>query len=183
MEPDSIEERHEAEFVRLLTDHQSMIRAYVISLLPGAPGADDVIQEANTVLWRKRRDFRPGSDFCAWALTVARFQVMAHWKVLKQRRWVTLDEDVFETMADELEQEADPEFERRKVAALHQCLALLKEPERELILQRYWKMTRLKDFAAVSGRSMNGLKVTFFRLRASLKRCIDQKLQEAGGRL
>ncbi|MCB1133330.1 MAG: hypothetical protein KDN05_19570, partial [Verrucomicrobiae bacterium] len=47
----------EAKFVQLITDHQNLIRSFIISLLPGAPGVDDVIQAANAVIWRKRDEF------------------------------------------------------------------------------------------------------------------------------
>lgn len=170
----------ESEYVQLLTDHQAMIRAYIVSLLPGAPGVDDVIQETNGVLWRKRRDFQLGTEFSAWALTVAKFQVMAHWKSLKTRRWVTLDEAVLEGMAEDMEQDLSATEEEQRVRALRECLGELRPGERELILERYWKRTRLQDFAVVSGRSMSGLKVTLFRLRAALKRCIDRRLMEEG---
>lgn len=166
----------EAAYVRLLTEHQSMIRAYIVSLLPGAPGVDDVIQEANAVLWRKRTTFVPGTDFAAWALTIAKFQVMAHWKSLKLRRWVTLDEPVLEKLAGEMEEAMEPGTEDARVDALRECLGELREADRELILQRYWRKTRLQDFAVISGRSVDALKVTLFRLRAGLKRCIDGKI-------
>lgn len=166
----------EAAYVQLLTEHQSMIRAYIVSLLPGAPGVDDVIQEANAVLWRKRSSFGIGSDFTAWALTIAKFQVMAHWKSLKLRRWVTLDEPVLEKLAGEMEEGIDSSVEEARVDALRRCLGELREADRELILQRYWRKTRLQDFAVISGRSVDSLKVTLFRLRAGLKRCIDGKM-------
>lgn len=170
------DEVRETAYVQMLTEHQSMIRAYIVSLLPGAPGVDDVIQETNAVLWRKRADFAPGTDFAAWALTVAKFQVMAHWKYLKLRRWVTLDESVLEKLAGDMEEAMDPGTEDARVDALRECLGELREADRELILQRYWKKTRLQDFAVISGRSVDALKVTLFRLRAGLKRCIDGKM-------
>jgi RNA polymerase sigma-70 factor (ECF subfamily) len=53
----------EESYVKLLTDHQPVIRAFILSLLPGAPGIDDVIQETKAVLWRKRADFELGTNF------------------------------------------------------------------------------------------------------------------------
>lgn len=37
----------EQKFVGLLVSHQSLIRAYVISLMPGLPEAEDVIQNTS----------------------------------------------------------------------------------------------------------------------------------------
>ena len=164
------------EFVKLLTDHQSSIRAFVISLLPGAPGVDDVIQETNAVLWTKRAEFELGTNFRAWALTTARFQVMAHCRTLKQRRWVTLDGDVADLLADDFENLPDPDFIDRRINALQTCIKKVRPEDHELLMQRYWHKTRLQDFAVIHGRSLNGLKVQLFRLRAALKRCIEDQL-------
>jgi len=163
-------------FVKLLTEHQSVICAFVISLLPGAPGVDDVIQETNALLWTKRHQFEMGTNFRAWALTIARFQVMTHLRLLKQRRWVTLDDDVAELLADELEEQAEPEFTDKRIEALATCLGKLREEDRELLMQRYWRKVRLQDFAVSRGRSLSGLKVQLFRLRAALKRCIEDRV-------
>jgi len=42
------------EFVSLLTDHQEVMRSYIISLIPGSPDVRDVLQEVNIVLWEKK---------------------------------------------------------------------------------------------------------------------------------
>ncbi|WP_035602649.1 sigma-70 family RNA polymerase sigma factor [Haloferula sp. BvORR071] len=171
MEPDP-----DIPFVKLLTEHQSVICSFVISLLPGAPGVDDVIQETNALLWTKRSQFEIGTNFRAWALTIARFQVMVHLRLLKKRRWVTLDDDVAELLADELEEQTDPELTESRIEALSACLGKLRPEDRELLMQRYWRKIRLQDFAVSSGRSLSGLKVQLFRLRAALKRCIEDRV-------
>lgn len=172
MDPDN-----DSDFVRLLTDHQAVIRAFIISLLPGAPGVDDVIQETNRVLWTKRGDFQLGSNFQAWALTVARFQTMAHVRDLKQRHWVTLDEDVSELMADDITRLANSQIEDRRIAVLQSCISKLREVDRDLLMERYWKKTRLTDFAVMTGRSLGGLRVRLVKLRAVLKRCVESNLE------
>ena len=43
--------------------------------MPGDPQADDVVQETNTKVWEKRRDFENGTHFKAWILSIARFHV------------------------------------------------------------------------------------------------------------
>ena len=173
-----MDDADEREYVRLLTGHQSMLRAFIVSLLPGLPGVDDVIQEANSVLWTRRGDFEIGTNFRAWALRIARFQAMAHLKTLKRQRWITLDESAAEAVAAELESHLDPSFEDARAQALRECLGKLKESDRDLLLRRYWKKQRLQDFAVLTGRSLTGLKVTLFRLRAGLKRCIERELPE-----
>jgi RNA polymerase sigma-70 factor, ECF subfamily len=166
----------EVKFIQLIADHQNLIRNFIISLLPGAPGVDDVFQNTNAVIWRKRESFEMGSNFRAWALSIARFQAMAHLQQLRRRRWVSLDSDVAELIADDLEDRPDKRDAELKLAALEDCLSKLRPKDRELLVQRYWHRTRLQDFAVVSGRSVSTLKVTLFRLRAGLKRCVESRI-------
>ncbi|MEO5916224.1 MAG: sigma-70 family RNA polymerase sigma factor [Luteolibacter sp.] len=163
--------------MKLLTDHQAMIRAFVISLLPGAAGTDDVIQETNVVLWTKREEFTLGTNFRAWVLTIARFQVMKHQRTLKQRRWVALEDDVADMLAEDFELLPDPDFAQKRISALNTCIRQMRSVDRELLLERYWHKTRLDDFATLHERSSSGLKVQLFRLRAALKRCINGHLE------
>lgn len=167
----------EAVYVGLLNDHQSMIRAFIISLMPGAPGVEDVIQETNRILWLKRSDFTIGSNFRAWAMTICRYQSMTHLRRLRQQNWVTLSEDLAENLADEMEDDLEPQTEEHRRRALQSCMAKLRPADRELLIERYWKKTRLQDFSVVTGRSVSALRVTLFRLRATLKRCIQNQLE------
>ena len=162
------------EFVQLINNHQNIIRRFIISLLPGAPGVDDVIQNTNAVIWKKRADFQLGTNFRAWAMSVARFQAMSYQQQLRRSRWVTLDPDVAELLADDLNQSMEDEsYHENRLQALRLCLNKLRERDRELIIQRYWHRTRLQDFAVISRRSVSSLKVTLFRLRNTLRKCLD----------
>jgi len=164
------------EYISLLDEHQEMIRCFIVSLLPGAPGVDDVFQETNLVLWRKRDDFTHGTNFRAWAFSIARFQAMAHLQSLKRQKWTTLDPDVAELIADELEQKDNQTA--KKLAILKECVEKMPTTDQELLYQRYWTRTRLQDFAVTTNSSVASLKVKLFRLRAALKRCIRKNLKE-----
>ncbi len=59
------------EFVRLLMANERRLLAYILTLLPHVADAQDVLQETSIVLWRKFGEYRPGSDFTAWAYRVA----------------------------------------------------------------------------------------------------------------
>ena len=53
----SSDAQQQAEFVGEITHHQSALRAYIISLMPGISGTKDVLQETNLTLWEKRRRY------------------------------------------------------------------------------------------------------------------------------
>ncbi|MFM1560763.1 MAG: hypothetical protein ACKJSK_15730 [Roseibacillus sp.] len=41
-------------YVKLMTEHQGNLRAFIVSLMPGSPDVGDVLQESNAALWEKR---------------------------------------------------------------------------------------------------------------------------------
>ena len=174
-------ERDESEFVRLLVAHQSLIRAFVISLMPGAPDVDDVVQNTSQVLWTKRRTFTLGTNFKAWALTTARFQVMAHQQRMKAEKRAPLDDDVLDMVAGMVEK-MDPTETNRQYEDLQECLSLLPIRDQELVIHRYWKRAGLMDYARASGRSVGSLKVSLYRIRDSLRDCLGRKAQLREGR-
>src|SRR6185295_13104725 len=85
-------------FVRLMTEHQGRLFGYIFSLLGDPDAANDVLQEANVILWRDSREFRPGSNFKAWAFRVAHFQVMA-FRQRQIRDRLVFEDDMIEVLA------------------------------------------------------------------------------------
>ncbi len=167
-------EAREREFVNLLVSHQPVIRAFVISLLPGLAEAEDVIQNTNQVLWTKRETFAIGTNFKAWALTTARFQVMAMQQKLRNDRRQPLDEDVLELIADRA-RDLDVAGLNSKIQDLNDCISQLQVRDQELLLHRYWNKSGLDAFARDTGRSVGALKVSLHRIRESLRECLERK--------
>ncbi|MEO8352595.1 MAG: sigma-70 family RNA polymerase sigma factor [Chthoniobacteraceae bacterium] len=168
------ESERESQFVTLLTEHQLGLRLYVQSLLPGDSAAKDVAQHANATLWQKRDDFTLGTNFKAWAFSVARFEVLNYRKQQARDSRLIFSEELEATFADELAGHSD-ELERRH-EALQQCLGKLREKDRALLLHRYSKAGTLQEFAAAAGRTVGGLKVTLHRLRSALLACMGKQL-------
>jgi RNA polymerase sigma-70 factor (ECF subfamily) len=167
------------EFIGLLTRHQPDLLAFVISLMPGDPDVSDVVQKTNLVLWTKRALFTIGTDFRAWAFSIARFEVLNHLKKQRRSRPVLLDPDLFETLASG----APEEFaaHERRLAALEICLGELRPQDRELLEHRYRSGLGLQEFASRAMRSVSSLSVTLNRLRAGLRRCVARRLAAEGG--
>ncbi len=168
------ESETESQFVALLTEVQLPLRLYVQSLLPGDPAARDVAQHANATIWRKRADFAPGTNFKAWAFSIARFEVLNYRKQQARDSRLVFSEELEETFAEELANSGD-DFERRQEALKH-CLEKLRNKDRDLLLHRYSESGTLADYSIKTGQSVGGLKVTLHRLRNALLSCIQKQL-------
>lgn len=166
-------EDHES-FVNLLTEHQLVLRAYIRSMMPGHDEAQDILQETNLVLWRKKAGFQIDTNFRAWACKVARYQVMAWRQKKKRQSWLVFDDDIIELISEELD--TTPSELERQHRALEQCKTKLPAHDRELLRRCYVTTTTLRDYARELGRSVGTLKTRLFRIRAVLRRCVLQTM-------
>ena len=164
----------QAEYVAKITESQRRIYAYIISIAPPGMSVDDVLQETNIVLWKKIDEFEPGSNFIAWAFSIARFQVMAAVKKYKRQSWLTFDQDILDSLTRDFQDQMD-NFETRH-SHLRECLQELGPKETEIIQHRYYSEGNLEDYSKKIKASVTSLKQSLFRIRAALKKCIRNKL-------
>lgn len=156
-----------------LTSHQMDLQGFVRSLMPGNASVDDVVQQTNLAVWRKRGDFKPGTNFRAWLFTIARLEVLAERKRSKRKSWLVIDDDLALKLAatmDDLGKESSGGFLRQ--ALLH-CLARLKPQDRSVIEQFYFQGHGIRQIAEEEGRSEGAVRVGLHRVRLLLRRCIE----------
>ncbi len=172
---------HMQQFVSLLTNHQELIRSYIISLVPGSPDVLDIRQEVNILLWEKKDDFEVGSNFGAWACTTAYYKVLDHRKKQKRDGILVFSDKLTEALAGESESRT-PDLIESKRRALDYCLAKLKGRERKLLDARYSsKGGDMELLSSDTGRSRASLRISLHRLRGSLRQCISQQLTTERG--
>lgn len=158
------------KFVQLLTSSEPGLRAFVRSLLPGTDYMDEVMQETCLVLWRKFSDYRQGTEFLSWAITIARFEVLKYRRKLARDRHV-FNVDLLAILADEAAIETEElAGERRK---LDHCIEQLATPQRELIQACYAQGVTFKQVAQKLGKSATSLYKTLNRIRILLLECIE----------
>src|SRR5687768_7984588 len=87
-------------FMRLFLRVERRVYGLIVAMTANFNDADDILQETTAVMWRKFDEFKPGTDFAAWALSIARWQVMAHRKRYAVGRSRLSDQTV-EALADQ----------------------------------------------------------------------------------
>ena len=167
-------ETDDQEFVQLLTDHQTAILAYIRSLMPGYPGARDIQQLTNITLWKKKDDFTLGTNFKAWAFSVARFQVLGQRRRLRREGWLVFSDELATQFAED-DTDGPDELDAAH-RALQACMSKLRDIDRELLHKRYTEDVTLDTYARQLDRSPGTLKARLFKIRAALRRCIDKEM-------
>ena len=162
------------EFTRLLLQNQKRIWGLILSLVPNGADAEDVMQETCAVMWRKFEGFQRGTDFGAWGLRVARFQVMSYYQ-RQRRNQARLSDELIESIADKL---AEPAWEASaRGEALRECLAQLKPREYDLIQRRYRAEQNIEEIAAALRATSHAIYKALARLQTRLLGCMELRLR------
>jgi RNA polymerase sigma-70 factor (ECF subfamily) len=164
-----------AEFITQLTRSQRHLHAFVQTLIWHPADADDVLQEANLVLWRKAGEFDPTRPFLPWAMRIAQLQAMA-WLSSRSRSKHRLSDALLETIACEAVAEAEELEPRRR--ALGQCLERLPADHRSLVSQRYQPDGCVNELAVARGSSPKAVSEMLRRIRLMLLECIERRVGE-----
>ena len=160
-----------SDFVDLMTQFQGRLYGYILALSADPDAANDILQEANIVLWKQSQQFELGSNFKAWAFRIAHFQFMAYRQ--RQLRDKTLfSDELLATLANEV-READDTHEVR-AAALEKCLERMPARSREAIRLRYADELKVSDMAEKLERNANSIYQILFRARQWLIECVQK---------
>ena len=163
------------DFVRLLTQHQRRVYSYILGIVPNWADADEILQETNVRLWEEWEKFEPGTDFGAWATTVAYYQVLTFRKAAGRNREQASQEFV-EAVAATFEQTHDADGERQ--AALVECFGEMSDQNRDLIRRYYAPDAKIKQVAEHLGRTVAATYKALARARKLLGDCIRRRLGE-----
>jgi RNA polymerase sigma-70 factor, ECF subfamily len=162
-----------SEFVSLLATHDRGVYKYILTLLADPLATQEVYQETSLTLWQKFDDFRPGSNFLAWACRVAYFEVLKSRKRARRDR-LRFGDDLLHTLAEELS--AGEEVLQARRGALPDCMERLSPGDRELVEQRYAGQETILEIAERTGRSVNTLYKALERIRRVLMKCIEERV-------
>ncbi len=167
----------EADFMRLLLQHENALRAFARSLLPDWGAVDDVLQDASVIMWQKLGQLEDEDGFLPWGKVIVRFHCYRYLEQ-KKRKGAVFSNELVAILADEAEQINEAEHSNRR-QALESCLGKLSSPERELVLAPYLHHGRIKELAERGGTSANALYKKLGRLRDALRNCVKERLAQS----
>ena len=161
-------QRHD-EFVKLLVKNQRRVHGFILTLLPQADDAEDVLQEASAVAWKKFDQYTSGTDFVSWVCTIARYEVLRY-RSRQQPAHLIFDDSLVESLAERCNERAELLVEQHE--ALEECLAKQEPDDARLLLRCYDGEATIKQVADEIGRPVNTLYKMLARLRRSLYDCM-----------
>ncbi len=160
--------------MRLWTIAQPMVADYVHSLLRDHSAAQDVLQETALVMFRRFAEYDDMRPFVAWALGIARFQVLGLRRDL-MRNPVVFDDEVLTAFTSTWAEMAPVASDR--AGLLQPCLDRLAAHARRLVQLRYFDELNASEIAQRLGMAAAAVRVALQRIREQLRTCVEQQFK------
>ena len=160
------------QFIHLLSSNHYRIYAFIQSLVVNESDADDIMQDTSTIMWKKFDDFKAGTDFVAWGVTIAKYRILEYHKRKKE---FALSDETIELLASESERMM-PQLEI-KFQALKDCLKKLSEQDKHILLLRYSYSYSAKMIARRIGTTINMVYRKMSRIKLLLTDCVGRQLR------
>jgi len=161
------------EFLQLLSNCERRLYGYILAQVQSFHDADDIAQETRTRLWQQFEHFKPGTDFEAWARTIAYYQVLTFREKAGRQR-LQFKQSLVDQLAGEFAERSDHYSDRQR--ALLWCMESVDDAARDLLRLVYAEGLKIKGAAAKLDRSPAGTYKALERLRQRLQTCIEEKL-------
>jgi RNA polymerase sigma-70 factor (ECF subfamily) len=171
-------DRRTIEFLRLLGEHERSLYALILAMVANWSDADDLIQETRIRLWQQFDKYRPGTDFGAWARSIAYYLVLAH-RERASRNPVKFGQQFYAAIAAEAA--ATPTLVNVRQQALLRCLENLDSSKRRLLEQYCLGKESLRRLAERLSRSYDATRKAVYRTQLALGDCVNEQLRKERG--
>ena len=159
--------------MRLWTQAEPTVAGYVSSMVRDFHACEDLLQEIAVVLLRKFDEYDTDRPFVAWALGVARLEILSGRRSHARSR-LSFREDLLQAVTEAYEELA-PELGMRAIA-LRKCLKIVKGRNLEVLELRYERALKPQHIANELGLAAGNVRVILNRIRNMLRECVDRKL-------
>ncbi len=160
--------------MQLVLRHRTRIWAYCMARCRSPQRAEDLFQQTCLVICEKWRQFRPGSDFLAWAMTIARYEHLASVDPKRHREHEHEAAILEAAWADHSDESA---YDAARRDALRHCLQGLGARARRAFQLRYAEQQSNARLAKQLNISQQALYALLSRARRLLRDCIERRLQ------
>lgn len=150
-----------------------ILSAFVRSSVRDRQHAEDVIQEVGAVISAGYANIPEGVGFNAWVLGVARNHILKRYRTDQRDRHL-FSSEALESLSAAYERLSDSSDDMR--AALEHCVDQLPERSRRIIEMRYQQGGRVDGIAEQLDSTANAISGVLFRVRQTLKKCIERRI-------
>jgi RNA polymerase sigma-70 factor (ECF subfamily) len=160
---------------------RGMLRTFLLAATRDGNEVEDLCQQVGAVLWRKFDQYDASRPFSAWAIGMARMELLK-WRDRNRRsaRSRSLSDDAVAALAEAAMQMTPPEplEADERSAALRDCLGRLAPKAREAIERKYRDGQPIREIAEAQGREVGAVEMALVRARRALRQCIERAMRD-----
>ncbi|MEN6308366.1 MAG: sigma-70 family RNA polymerase sigma factor [Anaerohalosphaeraceae bacterium] len=163
------------EFLNLFRTNEDRIFGFILTFLPNFAKAEDILQETMIIMWRKFDEFESGTNFAAWGIKIARYNLYKFHEN-HQAGVVRFDSDAIEAISQQVG-DMDTRKTNSYIDALLHCFEKLGSQGRQLMLLKYEQNFKVQEISEKIGRSIRDTYRILSRIQHTLHECTSQTLK------
>lgn len=160
--------------LRRFVEEDTVVRSYVMVACGSPQDAEDILQNIWRVLLEKIDVYDESRPLRAWAMGIARVEVLK-WRQWKVRRRECLSEravELLESTAVEMGADLDERAE-----LVEDCLSEAPELWRKVLFHKYFDQISIRDISDRLSRSVSAIEMLLVRARRGLRECVERKMR------
>lgn len=170
-------ESHEDEekyrqYLGLVLAHQSKLNAFILCMVPLHQDAQDILQDTLLEMWIKYDQYREGTNFLAWGISIARFKIQ-NYRRKKKNSKVKFSDALLDIIQKE-SQERVLDIEAR-IDSLKECVRKLSPKETKLLRLRYQDDLTFREISNIYGYSHQAICKAMSVIHSRLVHCINSR--------
>ncbi len=162
------------ELTALWTGAQAVVAAFIRTLVPQLTDSEEILQRTAVTLVRKFDEYDRNRSFSAWAVGVAKFEVLAYWRERSSDRHV-FDDALVEQITESYRRVAQDRLPMREL--LSRCIEALAGRAREAIRLRYVAQLTTLQLAEALNISHGAARMLLTRTRGVLRQCVEDGIK------
>ena len=159
------------EFVK----NRSNLFAFILSVVRDFAFAEEILQEVAVVVCDQWEDFKPGTNFGAWAAQIARNKIFNLNRV--SRRELLLSPEAIAG----IERAVEAQPETSSLDAVRKCLESVTDRIRSVLSMRYREGLSGAEIARRTNSSVTAVHMALSRARSALARCVETRIAREEG--
>lgn len=159
-------------FARLYDAYLEHVYRYIYFRVSDDETAEDITSQVFLKAWEHLDRYQPGSSpFLAWLYTIARNQVIDHYRTRKET--VSLDEAAFVPAKDQaVDEQVQSRFE---VRALRDALKFLTEDQQQVLVLRFIAGMETREISKQMGKAEGAVRALQMRALQALSKYMKEK--------
>lgn len=160
------------QFLKLFKANEERIYRLILALAPNYTVAEEIMQDAMLVMWRKFDRFEHGTNFAAWGMQISRFLVYKFYREKNRSVLVNFNSDAMDNILKN--QSVFEDDDNVYLEALQDCFGKLHSNHKELVTLRYEGNMKVTDIALKIGKTVHATYKIMSRIHHALYHCVER---------